>query len=72
MNVDFAALEARLGHRFGDRTLLQRALTHPSVLSDRPDIGETNQRLEFLGDAVLQLVLTETLFKLTRPNAKAC
>lgn len=64
MNADLAALEARLGHRFRDRSLLRRALTHPSVLSDFPDIGETNQRLEFLGDAVLQLVLTEALFKL--------
>lgn len=55
-------LEARTGHVFRDRTLLERALTHPSVLPRRRAAAESNQRLEFLGDAVLQLVLTETLF----------
>ena len=39
-------------------------MTHPSLLQDRPDLVESNQRLEFLGDAVLQLILTETLFDL--------
>jgi ribonuclease III len=57
-------LEARIGHAFRDRELLARAVTHPSYLQDRPDIAESNQRLEFLGDAVLQLILTESLFDL--------
>lgn len=57
-------LEARIGHTFRDRSLLERAVTHASLLQDRPEVGESNQRLEFLGDAVLQLVLTETLFTL--------
>jgi ribonuclease-3 len=43
---------------------LAEALTHPSFLQDHPDSGESNQRLEFLGDAVLQLVLTHELFSL--------
>jgi ribonuclease-3 len=57
-------LVARLGHRFNDRGLLDRALTHPSYLHEHPDVRENNQRLEFLGDAVLQLLLTEALFEL--------
>lgn len=58
------ALETRIDHRFRDRTLLERAITHPSFLQDRPDVLESNQRLEFLGDAVLQLILTQEVFAL--------
>ena len=57
-------LEVRIDHAFRDRSLLKRALTHSSLLQDRPELTESNQRLEFLGDAVLQLVLTEALFTL--------
>ena len=57
-------LQARLGYAFRDATLLERAVTHPSFLQDHAN-AESNQRLEFLGDAVLQLVLTETLFQLS-------
>ncbi len=57
-------LEHRIGHTFRDRPLLERAVTHPSYLQDHPETPESNQRLEFLGDAVLQLVLTEDLFEL--------
>ena len=47
-----------LGHRFADPALLEQALTHPSAASTaRPD----NQRLEFLGDRVLGLIMAETL-----------
>ena len=59
-----AALQVRLGYTFCDRALLERAVTHSSYLAEHPEITESNQRLEFLGDAVLQLVLTETLFQL--------
>ena len=56
--ADLAAFEARLGHQFSDPGLLRRALTHGSVSSPtRPD----NQRLEFLGDRVLGLVMAEAL-----------
>src|SRR5580698_5274883 len=51
-----ADLEGRLGHVIADRALLERALTHASVGS-APD----NERLEFLGDRVLALVVAETL-----------
>lgn len=57
-------LEDRILHSFRDRSLLEQAVTHPSLLQERPDLVESNQRLEFLGDAVLQLVLTETLYTL--------
>jgi len=52
-----ADLEARLGYSFTDRALLERALTHSSVGNGAPD----NERLEFLGDRVLALVMAETL-----------
>jgi ribonuclease III len=57
-------LQERLGYSFRDPQLLVRALTHSSLLQERPEEKESNQRLEFLGDAVLQLALTEALFGL--------
>lgn len=64
MNDALDQLEVRIDHTFRQRALLERAVTHPSLLQDRPDLVESNQRLEFLGDAVLQLILTEALFDL--------
>ncbi len=54
-----AELEGRLGYRFRDRALLERALTHASVGARVDD----NERLEFLGDRVLALVIAETLLE---------
>ncbi len=51
------ALQKRLGHRFSDLGLLQRALTHRSFGADH------NERLEFLGDAVLSLAISSLLFE---------
>jgi ribonuclease-3 len=59
----YEALQERLGYAFRDPGLLQLALTHPSVAHEHNAALETNQRLEFLGDAVLQLVLTRELFE---------
>jgi ribonuclease III len=64
MSTDPGPLQTRLGYRFKDPALLELALTHPSFLPEHPELRESNQRLEFLGDAVLQLVLTEELFRL--------
>ncbi len=50
-------LEEALGYAFEDKALLQLALTHPSALEE-----ENNQRLEFLGDAVLEYCVSEMLF----------
>ena len=64
MSAALDELQARIGYTFGNAGLLATAVTHPSWLQDHPGKTETNQRLEFLGDAVLQLVLTEALFQL--------
>ena len=56
-------LQARLGYVFRDPAFLRLALTHPSVAHEHGSPMETNQRLEFLGDAVLQLVLTRELYE---------
>ena len=57
-SADLAAVEARLGHRFARPGLLAQALTHASLSSEtRPD----NQRLEFLGDRVLGLVIATAM-----------
>ena len=58
--VDRAALEARLGHAFADRALLERALTHVSAVAGEAE--QLNQRLEFLGDRVLGLAVAEMLY----------
>jgi ribonuclease-3 len=63
MSDPLAQLESRIVHVFRNRAWLECAITHPSLLQDRPEVAENNQRLEFLGDAVLQLVLTEALFR---------
>jgi ribonuclease III len=60
---DLAALQTRLGYKFRDEKLLLLALTHPSVAHESGASVQTNQRLEFLGDAVLQLVLTGALYE---------
>ena len=64
MSAPLDQLQQRLGYTFRDPQLILRAVTHPSYLQEHPLAGENNQRLEFLGDAVLQLVLTENLFQL--------
>lgn len=63
MNDALAALQARLGHTFRDPALLELAVTHPSVINEGSGARDSNQRLEFLGDAVLQLVLSEEIFR---------
>lgn len=60
---DLAALQTRLRHNFRDESLLRLALTHPSVAHEQGTPIQHNQRLEFLGDAVLQLALTRELYE---------
>ncbi len=61
---DLHPLEERLGHAFRDQTLLLQALTHRSYLNEHTDFPLAhNERLEFLGDAVLELIVTEHLYK---------
>lgn len=55
-------LEQRIGHKFRNPLLLAEALTHPSIRHETQRHHFDNQRLEFLGDAVVQLVITEQLY----------
>jgi ribonuclease-3 len=55
-------LERAIGHRFRDRKLLETALTHASYRVEQGGAGADNQRLEFLGDAVLGVLAAESLF----------
>src|SRR3989344_725442 len=61
--ADLSPLEQALGTEFRDNDILRQALVHSSYLNEHPDfpIGH-NERLEFLGDAVLELVVTEHLY----------
>lgn len=59
--TDLRDLELALGHRFSDKDLLRQALLHPSYVAEWPG-EESNERFEFLGDAILQLVVTEFIF----------
>ena len=56
------ALEDALGWTFRDVALLERALSHRSYCAEHPGV-ESNERLEFLGDAVLGLIVTDYVFR---------
>lgn len=62
--MELSKLEKTIGYKFTDKDLLKEALTHRSYLNENPkwDVQD-NERLEFLGDAVLELSVTEELFK---------
>lgn len=61
---DLSALEETIGYRFENRELLKQALTHSSYANERCiNKSENYERLEFLGDAVLELVSSEFLFR---------
>ncbi len=63
MERDLSGLEAAIGVAFKNKELIRQAVVHRSYLNEHPDfpLGQ-NERLEFLGDAVLELVVTEHLF----------
>src|SRR5947208_15975544 len=62
--IDLKDYAARLGVAFKDASLLQRALTHRSYLNEHPDEKmEDNERLEFLGDSVLDFIAAEWLYE---------
>lgn len=62
--MDFSLFEKNIGITFRDKTLLKQAFTHRSYLNENKASGlEHNERLEFLGDAVLELVSTTFLYK---------
>lgn len=63
MTEDYSKLEEKLNLKFSDYSLLNRALTHRSYLNENPDDSlEDNERLEFLGDAVLDFIVGAYLY----------
>ncbi len=61
--ADFSTFETKIGYSFKDKRLLEAAFTHRSYLNENRSPGrEHNERLEFLGDAVLELAVTEFLY----------
>ncbi len=64
MMEDFSKLEKKLGVKFKNKDLLTQAFIHRSFLNENPDFHlDNNERLEFLGDAVLELIVTEYLYQ---------
>jgi ribonuclease-3 len=64
-NKELRKIYKAIGYNFKDGTLLERALTHTSYVNEQGlPRAESNQRLEYLGDAVIELVITETLYEL--------
>lgn len=62
--MDYNKIEEKIGVKFNDQDLLIQAFTHRSFLNENKDKGlKHNERLEFLGDAVLELVTTDYLFR---------
>jgi ribonuclease-3 len=61
---DFEPLEKKLGLNFKNKDLLTQAFTHRSYINENPNFNLShNERLEFLGDAVMELIVTEHLYK---------
>jgi len=69
MKANYRAIEQAIGYRFKKKNLLELALTHPSFRYENPKAKDDNQRLEYLGDAVLSLISAEHLFN-NNPNAR--
>ncbi len=63
MKKRYKDFQKLIGVKFGKIELLDKAFIHKSYLNERDDKKENNERLEFLGDAVLELVVTEYLYK---------
>jgi ribonuclease III len=65
--MNFERLQERLGYKFGDRAVLLQSLTHKSYghefLQDKPIALRDNERLEFLGDAILDVVVSDILLE---------
>ena len=68
--ADLKQVEAILGHKFKSQETLIRALTHPSAVSSVDSVRLSNQRLEFLGDRVLNLVIADRLIDRRRMESE--
>lgn len=67
--VDLTRCMDKLGYRFKDERLLRRALTHSSLAVEQHRMGEDNERLEYLGDAVLEHLVSRHIFD-THPEMR--
>lgn len=64
LNYDEKAIECNIQYQFQDKSLLKQALSHSSFINEMKKMGmESYERLEFLGDAVLELITSEFLFE---------
>ncbi len=64
MTIDFSAFEKQLGVKFKNKDLLTQAFTHRSYVNENSNLAHGhNERLEFLGDAVLELIVTDYLYE---------
>ena len=57
------SLYRTISYRFKNETLIQQAMTHRSFLVNETETVESNERLEFLGDAVLGMIVTDELYR---------
>jgi ribonuclease-3 len=57
------SLENRIGYTFKNKALLNRALSHSSYANENKSAGGSNERLEFLGDAVLSIIVSDAIFR---------
>ena len=63
MKNNIKELQEKLGYTFNDEAILVRALSHSSYVNENHSAGDSNERLEFLGDSVLGLITAENFFK---------
>jgi ribonuclease-3 len=63
MKKDFEPLEKKMGYSFKDKSLLKNALTHKTYAFEAGSPLDYNERLEFLGDSILNFIIAEQLYK---------
>lgn len=69
--IDFSSFEKKVNVSFKDKNLLKQAFIHRSYINENPKSGLAhNERLEFLGDAVLELVVTDHLYRKYKDRAE--
>lgn len=62
MKAEIKGLQQKLGYAFNDESLLMRALSHSSYVNENHSAGDSNERLEFLGDSVLGFITAENFY----------
>ncbi|MDE7121155.1 MAG: ribonuclease III, partial [Oscillospiraceae bacterium] len=63
VKISFAELEQQIAYQFKDQNLIYEALSHSSYANEKKKIRKSNERLEFLGDSVLSVVVSQYLFE---------